>query len=219
MNQKLKIQKFMLGHSVQDEQIVIVTPLKSTYKIMQETFKVTQLYDHSFFDNFCFLYNGIRGIIILSPQGLSACDVIELFENKTILFVGLAGSLNKSLSVGEFVEVEQCIDEENNKEKLSGPQLFTLVSCGYSPCMIGSYQKKYFELAQKNKCDVIDMETVYCCKISQKNGNKFTSLLLISDIPEYKNFYELTEGDRRLLLLGRQNFLEQIKLYINYLVR
>lgn len=152
----------------------------------------------------------------MSPQGIASKDIVELFENTKILFFGLAGSLNPQLEIGTFVEIDTAI---NGKErvKLITTGNFLTVKCGYSPCLIGKMAKKYCEIARKRNCDVVDMETEICAKTAKENNNQFIALLLVSDIPEIINFWEIPENIKIKFAEGRKIAIDKIIDYTNIL--
>ena len=214
------IKKVMLGHLADNIEIVIITPLKSTFRKLKDRFKIEKIYEKAFFENCVFKIpnNSKKGIIILSPQGIAAKDILELFENTKIIFFGLAGSLNPKLYIGSFVEVETVISEKE-EVKLSITGNFITVRCGYSPCLIGEIAKKHCDMLRKQKCDVVDMETVCCAKIAIKNNNQFIALLLISDIPEIINFWEVPEDMKIKLTESRRIAIDKIVNYVDILTR
>ena len=199
-------------------ELVIITPLKSTFRKLKEQLEIGEVYRNVFFENCVFKIkkNNKRGIIILSPQGIASKDIVELFENTKILFFGLAGSLNPQLEIGTFVEIDTAI---NGKErvKLITTGNFLTVKCGYSPCLIGKMAKKYCEIARKRNCDVVDMETEICAKTAKENNNQFIALLLVSDIPEIINFWEIPENIKIKFAEGRKIAIDKIIDYTNIL--
>lgn len=211
-----EIKKIMLGNIPNNISTVIITPLQSTFKKLKKLLTIEETYESGFFDNCIFEIRNKnkKGMLILAPQGIASKDIIELFENTDILFFGLAGSLNPEIKIGDFVEVKTVVDEEKNDVNLVTTNKYKTVKCGYSPCMLGSIAKHYCKRARENKCDVVDMETVYCAKIAIEKNNRFTSLLLISDMPEVINFWELSEENRILLKGNRKKALNKILEYI-----
>lgn len=211
-----EIKKTMLGCIPNDISIVIITPLQSTYKKIINLLTIEEINEKCFFDNCIFKIssNNKKGMLVLAPQGIASKDIIELFENVDIFFFGLAGSLNREIRIGDFVEVQTAIDEEKNNIKLVVTNNYRTVKCGYSPCMLGTLAKKYCDLARNCNCDVVDMETVYCAKTAIEKNNRFTSLLLISDIPDIINFWELSEESRLALKENRKIALNKIIEYI-----
>ena len=222
MNEKInKIRKIMLGHIPINVSIVVITPLPSTFYKLSKKLDIEETYDNGFFGNCTFRIhkNDKRGILVLSPQGISSKDIIELFSNTNILFFGLAGSLNNEYKIGNFVEVETAEDEYGNITKLSTTGKYEKVKCGYSPCLLGKIEKRYCEFAKKENCDVVDMETTYCAKTASEKNNKFVSLLLISDIPKMVNFWELSGTEAKKLKEGRKYAIDEIVNYINVLIK
>lgn len=213
------IKKVMLGHRTDNVELVIITPLKSTFRKLKEQLEIEKIYERAFFENCVFKIteNNKKGIIILSPQGISAKDILELFENTKILFFGLAGSLNPRLEIGTFVEVATAINGKE-KIKLTTTGDFMPVQCGYSPCLIGKMAKEYCDISRKQNCDVVDMETAICAKTANETNNKFIALLLISDIPEIINFWEVPENMKIKLADGRITAIDKIVNYINVLL-
>lgn len=211
-----EIKQTMLGHIPKDISMVLITPLQSTFNKLKNILIIEETHENAFFDNCTFKISSKnkKGMLVLSPQGIASKDIIELFENVDIFFFGLAGSLNSEIKIGDFVEVQTAIDEDDNKINLVVTNNFKTVRCGYSPCMLGTIAKNYCKIAREKKCDVVDMETVYCAKTAIEKNNKFTSLLLISDIPEIINFWELTEEFRLVLKENRKKALNKILEYI-----
>lgn len=214
-----KIFKTMLGHCPQNVDLVIMTPLKSTFYKLEERLNIDKTYKNVFFENCSFSIKNKNVIIILSPQGIAAQDIIELFNNTNILFFGLAGSLSSQLKIGDFVEVKEAVDEEGNVESIYTTEKFKKVRCGYSPCMLGEKAKKSCNIAKDFNCNVVDMETAYCAKVANRLNNNFISLLLISDIPEIINFWELQEQTKKKLTNSRKAAIDEIISYINKLVK
>lgn len=73
-------------------------------------------------------------------------------------------------------------------------------------------------MSKKQKCDVVDMETVFCAKTAIETNNKFIALLLISDIPEIINFWELSENMKIELAESRKIAIDKIENYVNILI-
>ena len=65
------------------------------------------------------------------------------------------------------------------------------------------------------QCDVVDMETSFCAETAVEKNNRFTSLLLISDIPGKINFWELSNRDQKKLRDARIIAIDKIKNYID----
>lgn len=216
-----EIKKITLGHFPYNIALVIITPLKSTFYRLKEVLNIEEIYDKAFFENCVFKIDkgNKKGLLVLAPQGIASKDVIELFNDIDILFFGLAGSLDKKNEIGSFVEVKTAIDEEKNNVPLVTTGNFETVKCGYSPCLLGTLAKKYCDFAKNMNCDVVDMETVYCAKTASETNNRFTSLLLISDIPEVINFWEISDQTRKKLKECRLTAIDKIVKYIDILAK
>ena len=48
------IKKIMLGHLEDDVELIIITPLKSTYRRLKERLNVKEKYENAFFENYIF---------------------------------------------------------------------------------------------------------------------------------------------------------------------
>ena len=212
------IKKIMLGHLADGVELVIITPLKSTYRRLKERLDIKEIYENTFFENCIFnVKKSKKGIVILSPQGIAAKDIVELFENTKIVFFGLAGSLNSELQIGSFVEVDSAI-YQNDRFKLTTTKDLRTVKCGYSPCLLGDIAEEYCENARKQNCNVVDMEVAVCARTAIKNKNNFFALLLISDIPGIISFWEVPKDVQIKLTEERKNAIDKIINYINVLV-
>lgn len=213
-----KIIETMLGHIPNNVSLVIITPLPSTFNKLSKKIDITEYYDSGFFENYNFkTANNKIGMLILSPQGIAAKDVIELFSDTNILFFGMAGCLNSKYKIGDLVEVKEAIDKYKNNTILYTTEKYPKVNCGYSPCLVGKIAQKYCEIARENNCDVVDMETTYCAQTAIEKNNKLTTLLLISDIPEIINFWELSDAQKKELKVGREKAIGEIINHINAL--
>ncbi len=212
------IKKIMLGHFADDIELVIITPLKSTYRRLKERLDIKEIYENAFFENCIFNIKKFKkGILILSPQGIASKDIVELFENKKIVFFGLAGSLNSELPIGSFVEVDTAI-YQNNSFELTTTKDFKKVKCGYSPCLLGEIAEEHCKNARNQNCNVVDMEVAVCTKTAIENNNQFLALLLISDIPGIISFWEVPEDMKIKFTEERRNAIDKIINYINVLI-
>ena len=201
-------REIMLGHN-KDLELVIITPSNTIYEGLKKNNNTFEEYKHNFFKNYYFKYKNAYINVILSPQGLSTQDIICLFNNTTILFIGLAGALNNNLKIGQIVEVSKSVyDEKINLRELN---TFEKVTCGYSPCMLGELSKDFQDNARKNNCDVIDMETYYCARASLEFNNNFSSLLIITDIPNIINFWEISDDESRLINESKNIIIKNIE--------
>lgn len=213
------IKRIMLGHLAENITFVILTPLKSSFNKLIERLNIEDIYDNAFFKNCVFKIEKTnkKGLLVLSPQGIASKDIIELFSNINILFFGLAGSLNKQLEIGSFVEVQSAVNQRKENINLYTTGKYKKVKCGYSPCLLGNIAERYCNLARTMNCDVVDMETSCCAETALENSNKFISLLLISDIPNVTNFWKLSEEEQKKLKEARLDAIEKIIEYIDVL--
>lgn len=219
MNDIEIIRNIMIGHSINNIKLVVMTPLKSTYKkIIKELNRNGESYEDCFFENFVYETKIGKVMIVLSPQGLASNDIVELFNDTNFLFFGLAGSLNDIYKVGNFVEVEEAYYfNEKTSLKLIGD--YRKAICGYSPCMVGEISNKYCCDAKDKRCDVVDMETSICARTAKKHNDNFTSLLLISDMPGKYDFWKLSDEMKNNLENCRKKSIEIIIKYIDYIIR
>ena len=213
-----KIIETMLGHIPNNVSLVIITPLPSTFNKLSKRINIVEYYDSGFFENYMFkTTNNKIGMLILSPQGIAAKDVIELFSDTTILFFGMAGCVNNKYKIGDLVQVKEAMDKYKNNTKLHTTEKYPKVNCGYSPCLVGKIAQEHCEIARKNNCDVVDMETTYCAQTAVEKNNKLTALLLISDIPDTINFWELSDVQKKELKSGREKAIDEIIIHVNFL--
>ena len=61
------------------------------------------------------------------------------------------------------------------------------------------------------------METEICAKTAKENNNQFIALLLVSDIPEIINFWEIPENIKIKFAEGRKIAIDKIIDYTNIL--
>lgn len=213
-----KIIETMLGHITNNVSLVIVTPLPSTFYKLSKRINTNKYYYNCFFENYIFkTANNKVGVLILSPQGIASKDIIELFSNTKILFFGMAGCVNSKYKIGDLVEVQEAMDKYKTNTILYTSEKYPKVKCGYSPCLVGKIAQEHCEIARKNNCDVVDMETTYCAQTAIEKNNKLTSLLLISDIPKVINFWELSDIQKKKLKIGREKAIDEMINYINIL--
>ncbi|MCR5837215.1 MAG: hypothetical protein K6G88_11965 [Lachnospiraceae bacterium] len=208
-----QIQKVLFGH-VGNYEVVIITPIKSAFDKCVKSLCVEESFKDCFFENAKFeTVKGRKGIIIYSPQGIASQDCICLFRNAEIIFFGYAGSLADDIVVGTKIEVDTVIDNEtgNIVEGLHCLRSdYTRAVCGYSPCMLGELADQYGEKARSKNGTIIDMETAYCATVALKNLCKFTSWVVVSDIPNTVNFWELSEDEMKLFKQAKNEVINDI---------
>lgn len=82
------IKKIMLGHLANDVKLVIITPLKSTYRRLKERLDVKEIYKNAFFENCIFnIKESRKGIVILSPQGIASKILLNYLKIIRLYFL------------------------------------------------------------------------------------------------------------------------------------
>lgn len=213
---KQQIQKTLLGHVVNDLKFVIITPISSAFKKLKLILECTEIYKNGFFDNTDFkTQNGISGLLVLIPQGVSSQDIMYAFSDTHIIFFGYAGSLCKDIAIGTILEIETARLPDGQSISLEVFNSYNSVVCGYSPCLLGEIAFKYCEKAFVEKCHIVDMEICYCAYAAKVNHNKFTAMVVVSDIPNTINFWELCKYNKENFKQASNQALEYIATYIN----
>lgn len=218
MNNLSSVKNIMLGHLENNFDLVIMTPLKSTFEALIIQLGVTKIYDKCFFKNGLINYKDKKILIVMSPQGIASKDIVELFSDTNILFFGLAGSLDLKYEIGEFFEVDKAVYNSKIID-LSVSNKLKKVRCGYSPCLIGELADEYCDKARKNKCNVVDMEIAVCAETAKKKNNRFLAFVLISDMPHKVNFWEVTKELQKKISKERKNAIKKIIEYIDVFER
>lgn len=211
-----KIQLTLLGRLTEEVEIAIITPIESAFKKFCSSLFAEEIYTSCFFKNALFrTSNGINGIIVNIPQGMCSQDIMYAFEGVQVLFYGYAGSLKKEILVGTVLEVEMAIESVRNQFALNTISDFKRVRGGYSPCMLGDIALKYQELALKAGCHVVEMEIIACARAAIKNCNKFSAFVVVSDILQVIDFWNLDENAMTLFKRGKNKLLSYIINYVN----
>lgn len=214
MNNLSSVKNIMLGHLENNLDLVIMTPLKSTFEALITQLGVTKIYDKCFFRNGLINYKDKKILIVMLPQGIASKDIVELFSDTNMLFFGLAGSLDLKYEIGEFFEVDKAV--YNSKIiNLNVSNKFKKVKCGYSPCLLGELADEYCDKARKEKCNIVDMEIAVCAATARKKNNRFLAFVLISDIPHKVNFWEVTKELQEKISKERRNAVKEIIEYID----
>jgi len=215
---KHKIQKALLGHIIEGISVVIITPLKSAYVSLCAKLEAYEECLIGFYPNSYFrLENEMRGMIVLTPQGISSQDIIYAFSDIDVLFYGLGGSLIETITIGSIVEVSSAVSTNGVTSPLVETGKFKSVVCGYSPCLLGDEAARYCNEAVLAGCHVVDMEVVACASAAIKNSVRFTSWLVVSDIPGKINFYDLNDNLKSNLSQSRSLIISEIEAYIDTL--
>ncbi len=213
-----KIQQALLGRLTKDIQIVIITPIPSAVNKLNALLQSAEIHKDGFFYNSLFqTKNGLTGMIVGIPQGICSQDVLYAFSGVQVIFYGYAGSLYEDITIGSIYEVENTIDPLGNVLPLDTVGTFDTVTCGYSPCLLGVNASRHCEQARLAGCHVVDMEIVYCAHAAKINLNRFTAFLVVSDIPDSINFWELNENTKVHFKQKSEAAIDYIESYVNCL--
>lgn len=213
---QIKIQKTLLGRLTADIQVAVITPITSAFNKLNIKLQISETHNNGFFHNSCFqTENGLIGMLINIPQGISAQDVMYAFSDVDVIFYGYAGSLFKDIEIGSIVEVKKAINPDGIPFLLNVMGAYRNVICGYSPCLLGNMASHHCEKARLAGCQVVDMEIVYCANAAIQNMNHFTAQLVVSDIPGLINFWEVDEDIKAYFKQNCSAALNNIVLNLN----
>lgn len=216
--------KVMLGFVPEDINLVVMTPLTGLFYKIQEMFQGWECYTTGFYPA-CMLEgrNGKRILLIKAAQGIQGQDVCCLFTETVFLFIGYAGGISERVSLGKVYEVS-CATKPDEREiglgwgdtltSRAGKDMwskgFESVKVGYSPAMVGEITDKFYTAAKEAGCDAVDMEISYCAGTCRnfKYQNRFRALILITDIPGKRNFWDINVVERELIHAGEKTLTE-----------
>ncbi len=212
---KEKICLTLLGCLTKEVRIAIITPIDSAFRKLKlflhaEDERISCFFKNSFF----YTINGTKGIIVHIPQGRCSQDVMYVFEGIQVVFFGYAGSLNKEVDIGAILEVKMAIESSINQFILNSISDFRQVKVGYSPCMLGDIAVEYRKLASMLGCDIVEMEIVACARAAIKTNNMFSAFVVVSDIPEVEDFWNLNNKVRSVFKKGKDKLIDYIVDYI-----
>ena len=195
-----RLQEALFARVVSTVEFAIVTPLPSAYDSLRNQLRagaepLTGCYQNTLFSD----RNGAGGLLVLVPQGKQAQDAIYAIPGRYVLFFGYAGGLTESVSPGTLLEVRVAKDEEGLSWPLACSNVFPQIDCGYSPCMLGELAKKHWANARLQGCTVVDMEIAACAQAAQRNDCRLTAWVMVTDIPERIEFWDLTPEHHRAL--------------------
>ena len=163
-----------------------------------------------FYQNALLKRRGKTCLFVCIPQGIQAQDFFYIPKGCRILFLGFAGSLDKRFTIGNILEINQAVMPDGIRYSLSKTGIFEHADCGYAPCLLGKLAEQYCAIAEKNECQLIDMETSYCSAIACERKNRLTAWLLVTDQPSNINFWELDEKAQKCLEEGLQEALRAV---------
>lgn len=211
-----QICETLLGCRAIGIEVVIITPIKSVFQRFEKNLNCATVNDKGFFNNVIFeTANKRKGMLIRVPEGIAAQDVMYAFSNIDIFFFGYAGGLLEKEMFGTVVEVSTAIDVDGVMYPLKCSGLYKSAVCGYSPCLLGQLAQQYSRKMRRRKCEVVDMEVVYCTREALQNSNHITAYLLITDVPGKINFWELENEEKSFLKVMRDDAICKISNYIN----
>lgn len=217
MRYKEKIQKLFLGRSMADIRLVVFTPIPSAFHKLFLLLRCEKSSSNGFFLNAEFRVDSSKkGVLICCPMGASAQDVMFLFSNVDYYFFGLAGGLTNSFSIGEIVTVDAIFTESGSMVNLCPITGFKGVKLAFSPCFLGPAAADYQNKARLVGADVVDMESVFCVKAAGGCANRFSELLVISDLPGIREVWECTECDFSTTQQGVDQALSDLARWVSY---
>lgn len=205
-----KIHETFLGRIVKDVTIVILTPIYHLYTDIYDMLHCDSEEISGFFRNAYFRKEHTFGILICCSQGAAAQDVVLLFPNLRVIFVGYGGSLTDKIPIGTPIEIERAVFNSNESYLLVNPNLFHKAVIAYSPCFLGEIAENALSLATQSGATVIDMETVFCAKAAYDNNCAFSAFLVITDIPNYVDVWILNKTDKDNVNTGIRLMLSYI---------
>ena len=217
MEYREKIQKLFLGRPIAGIQFVVFTPIPSAFHRLFSLLHCETSSSDGFFLNAEFaVYSSKKGILICCPMGASAQDVMFLFSNVDYYFFGLAGGLKDSFSIGDIVTVNAIFTESGSMVNLCPINGVKSVKLAFSPCFLGPTAAAYQKKARLVGADVVDMESVFCVKAAGCCANRFSELLVISDLPGKREVWECAECDFSATQQGVDQALSELVRWVNY---
>lgn len=114
----------------------------------------------------------------IGPEGARRATeaVISLYKPAVVESVGFAGALDKTLSVGQVLEIRQVVDARDGSRTDTGVGTAILVSF---PSIAGPDQKA--KLAAAFQAQFVDMEAASVAKGAEAHGLRFTAVKVVSD--------------------------------------
>lgn len=211
MNFYTNIKRRLFGHELLRNN-VIVTPLDSIYKRILNKYKDDACEYTAMYSN-CIIKDKVH--VIKVPQGIQAQDAIIVCEDRTILFIGYAGGLD-GVKIGDVVGVETAILPSGKRFKLKISTEMKNTICGYSPALLGNVAVEHQRNAKLLGCNIVDMEIAYCSSIS--DNNRFSAIVLITDLPGVCNFWELDECANDNIKNGKERLINIVYDHIDKLI-
>lgn len=213
---KKKIQRTLVGCETAKFDIVFITPIGKVFNKICEKLHVKGAVENSFFKTASYVnHQGAYVMIVKIPEGIAAQDIMYVFEDTDVVFLGYAGSLDESLAIGTIVTASAAMDKTNTTYKLYYFENYKKVKCGYSPCFLGRLAVESCLEAEAQGCQIVDMETSYCAKAALENKNRMKTVLVISDIPKTTKFWDIKDEMKKKFEEGVGKAINEIVIYLN----
>lgn len=207
---KREIQEAFLGRIIEDVSVVVLTPIHHLYVALFNSLHCGKESLEGFYCNACFNKGEKKGLLICCPQGVAAQDVVFLFPNTRMIFVGYAGGMTNDILIGTPVEAEKAIYSSSEIYKLVCPGFFSKAIVSYSPCFLGKVADNSYSFAHNNGASVVDMETVHCARAAEDNNVRLTAFLLVTDIPNYTDVWQVGQFDKENIRKGFRLILNSL---------
>lgn len=199
---KREIQEAFFGRIIKDVSVVVLTPIHHLYVALFDNLHCGKESLEGFYRNACFKKGEKKGLLICCPQGVAAQDVVFLFPNTQMIFVGYAGGMTDDILIGTPVEAEKAIFSSSEIYKLVCPGFFSKAIVSYSPCFLGKIANNAYSFAHNNGASVVDMETVHCARAAEDNNVRLTAFLLVTDIPNHTDVWHVDQFDKENIRKG-----------------
>ncbi|MBF6126602.1 hypothetical protein [Nocardia brasiliensis] len=134
--------------------------------------------------------HSVEGVpVVVGPQGRPVVDcVFAMPPGSAVIFVGLAGGLRSPAKVGRWVRVEQAWDGNawHRATFEPVPELPPVRAA-----TVGSLTESWSQTESlRERADVVDLETSHVLAVAAARGVRAASLLLVSDEPPHKPFWD-----------------------------
>lgn len=198
---------------------VIVTPLQSIYARLVDGASLSEA--KGFYQNARLrtfgkgTFDSGNGLIVCVPQGIQAQDILWVLPRCAVLFIGYAGSLSGVLEIGGIVEVVETLDEKGLVYPLETTKRYPGIRCGSSPCLLGVRAEECCQRGLAWGCCAVEMETAALAAAAEKNGQRLTAWLLITDAPGAVGFWEVDKPQRQAVNTAKRELVSAAVDWIN----
>lgn len=204
----------LLGRELIEPDAVIVTPIKSIYKKLISAYQSIDERTECFYRNALIDLPNLGAsrqiLFVVTPQGIQAQDLMYVLSNTHIIHIGFAGSISEEFDIGDVTECTVAFTENCNSYNLTPLSRHPNCVCGYSPCLLGDVADSHVRIAKKLGCHLVDMEVAYCAMAAAQNHLKLSALLLVTDCPPSRGFWQLDDVDRGKMNAGLQKTLDTV---------